>query len=95
MTYLSRGSDNGAVKTGHVRTSIDLPVDVHQRLHEAAARKGCSARRLILSGIEKALEQSGLMVLGKRLVLEPSLIKPAGRGIELSSERIYELIELP
>jgi len=35
-----------------IRTSVDLPRDLHRRLHEAAARKGCSARKLILAGIE-------------------------------------------
>jgi metal-responsive CopG/Arc/MetJ family transcriptional regulator len=41
-----------------IRTSIDLPRDLHRRLHEAAARKGCSARKLILAGIERAVEDT-------------------------------------
>ncbi len=39
------------MKAKPIRTSIDLPRDLHRRLHEAAARKGCSARQLILAGI--------------------------------------------
>ena len=26
-----------------VRTSLDIPVDLHRRIHEAAQRRGCSA----------------------------------------------------
>jgi hypothetical protein len=36
------------MKSNAIRTSIGLPPDLHRRLHEAAARKGCSARKLIL-----------------------------------------------
>jgi hypothetical protein len=35
------------------RTSLDLPEDLHRRIHEAAKRRGCSARALILSSIER------------------------------------------
>ncbi|MES1261052.1 MAG: hypothetical protein ABUS49_04880 [Acidobacteriota bacterium] len=31
----------------------------------------------------------------KRLSLDPPLIPPAGRRLDLTNERIYELIELP
>ena len=82
------------MNAGSVRTSIDLPRDVHRRLHEAAARKGCSARRLILAGIERVLEP-GESRLRRRLNLDRPLIKPAGRRIELTNEQAYELIELP
>jgi hypothetical protein len=46
------------MKPNSVRTSIDLPCDLHRRVHEAAARKGCSARKLILAGIERAVEEA-------------------------------------
>jgi hypothetical protein len=36
-----------------VRTSLDIPKDLHRRIHEAAKRRGCSARGLILSSIER------------------------------------------
>jgi hypothetical protein len=36
-----------------VSPSLDLPKATHKRLPEAAARKGCSARRLIFEGVEK------------------------------------------
>jgi len=44
------------MKAGSVRTSIDIPRDLHRRLHEVAARKGCSVRQLILANIEHAVQ---------------------------------------
>lgn len=78
-----------------IRTSIDLPRDLHRRIHEAAARKGCSARQLILAGVERAVEETRQSRPHRRLSLEQSLIRPAGRRICLSNQDIYELIKLP
>jgi hypothetical protein len=95
LTYLSRQRDDVIVKPHSVRTSIDLPKDLHRRLHEAAARQGCSARHLILASIERAVEQSEPIRPRRRLSLDPPLIPPAGRRIDLTDEQIYDLIELP
>jgi len=78
-----------------VRTSIDLPRDLHRRLHEAASRKGCSARKLMLAGIEQAVEETAPARPRRRLSLETPLIPPAGRKLDLTNEEIYELIEFP
>ena len=78
-----------------IRTSIDLPRELHRRLHEAAARKGCSARKLILVGIERAIDETKSTRPKRRLKLDPPLIRPAGRRINLTNERIYELVEIP
>ena len=78
-----------------IRTSIDLPRDLHRRLHEAAARKGCSARKLILAGIERAVEDTGPVRPKRRLSLETPLIPPAGRKLGMTNEEIYDLIEFP
>jgi len=78
-----------------VRTSIDLPRELHRRLHEAAARKGCSARKLILAGIEQAVAETKSARPKRRLKLDPPLIRPAGRRIAITNEEAYELIELP
>jgi metal-responsive CopG/Arc/MetJ family transcriptional regulator len=83
------------MKANAIRTSIDLPRDLHRRLHEAAARKGCSARRLILVGIERAVEETKAVRPKRRLNLEASLIRPAGRRIDITNEMAYEIIELP
>ncbi len=78
-----------------IRTSIDLPRELHRRVHEAAARKGCSARKLILEGIERAVEETKATRPKRRLKLDPPLIRPAGRHIRITNEEAYELIELP
>lgn len=83
------------MKAAAIRTSIDLPRDLHRRLHEAAARKGCSARKLILEGIELAVDEAKQMRPKRRLKLDPPLIRPAGRRISLTNDKIYELIDLP
>jgi hypothetical protein len=78
-----------------IRTSIDLPRELHRRLREAAARKGCSARKLILAGIERAVEETAPARPRRRLTLDEPLIPPAGRKLDLTNEEIYELIEFP
>lgn len=40
-----------------VRTSLDIPIPLHRKLHEAADRQGCSARQLILRSIERIVEE--------------------------------------
>ena len=83
------------MKQTAIRTSIDLPRDLHRRLHEAAARKGCSARKLILDGIEKAVEETAPAKPKRRLSLDTPLIPPAGRKLDMTNAEIYELIEFP
>lgn len=85
------------MKPSTIRTSIDLPPALHRKLHEAAARKGCSARKLILAGIEQVVESTTTSRPKRRLNLdEEPLIPPAGRRrIGLTNEEIYELIEFP
>jgi hypothetical protein len=83
------------MKQTPIRTSVDLPRDLHRKLHEAAARKGCSARKLILAGIEKAISEPELSRPGRRLTLDESLVPPAGRRIDFKNEELYDLIEFP
>ncbi len=88
-------ADNLSMMSNAIRTSIDLPRDLHRRVHEAAARKGCSARKLILAGIERAVEEAKVSRPSRRLSLDQPLIRPAGRRISITNEEAYELIELP
>ena len=67
------------MKAGSVRTSIDLPSDLHRRLHEAAARRGCSARQLILASIEQTVAQNEPARPRRRLSLDPPLAPSNGR----------------
>jgi hypothetical protein len=85
----------GCMEPDTIRTSIDLPRDLHRRVHEAGARKGCSARKLILAGIERAVEETKATRPSRRLSLDSPLIRPAGRRICITNEEAYELIELP
>ena len=43
------------MKPEKIRTTIDIPVPLYQMLKERAAAQGCSARELILRGMEKVL----------------------------------------
>ena len=61
-----------------IRTSLDIPLALHGRLHEAARRRGCSARQLILGYMER--------LVAEELPPEPRRVKlplvPAkGRGV--------------
>jgi len=87
--------ENVGVKSDSIRTSIDLPRELHRRLHEIAARKGCSARQLILSSIVRAVEETEPIRPTRRLLLDTSLIPPANRHIDLTNEQIYDLVEFP
>lgn len=78
-----------------IHTSIDLPRDLPRRLHEAAAREGCSACKLMLDGIERVVAEVESSRPKRRLNLDPPLIRPAGRRIDLTNEKIYEHIALP
>jgi len=79
-----------------IRTSIDLPRDLHRRIHEAAARKGCSARRLILEGIERVVEEVQPTRPARRLDFDNPPIPAAGRRLGLlTNEELYDLIEFP
>ena len=83
------------MKTDAIRTSIDLPRDLHRRVHEAAARKGCSARKLILEGIERAVEEVQPSRPVRRLDFDNPPIPATGRVFDLTNEEIYDLIEFP
>ena len=52
------------------------------RLREAAARRGCSARQLILNSIEQAVHE------------DPPMVPSRGKPFTLTNQQIYDLIEL-
>ena len=83
------------MKPGFVRTSIDLSDDLYRRLRETAARRGCSARQLIVSSIERAVEESRLARPVRRLDLKQPIVKTRGKPLHLTNEQIYDILGLP
>jgi hypothetical protein len=78
-----------------IRTSIDLPRDLHRKLHELAARKGCSARQLILRSIADSVDVPEPQRPKRRLKLDNPIIPSTGKPFDLTNEQIYDLIEFP
>ena len=71
-----------------IRTSLDIPADLHRRIHEAARRRGCSARALILSSIEREVAfESGV----KGRVRAP-LVSGRGKPVNPSHDQIYDVL---
>jgi hypothetical protein len=78
-----------------IRTSLDILRDLHRRLREAAERKGCSARQLVLASIRSAVDEKLPRAGNKRLRLDPPIVTFRGKAFNLTNEQIQELIELP
>ena len=78
-----------------IRTSLDIPIGLHRRLHEAAARRGCSARQLILESIERAVKDAEPQRRKRRLSLDVPIVASTGKPFALSNDEIYDLIEFP
>lgn len=78
-----------------VRTSVDIPRDLHRRLREAAKLRGCSARQLILESIERIVLEVSPQRPKRRLSLDKAPVSSRGHVFDLSSEQIHELTEFP
>ncbi|MEP6540445.1 MAG: hypothetical protein ABJF23_34290 [Bryobacteraceae bacterium] len=78
-----------------VRTSLDIPLSLHRRLHEAASRQRCSARQIILRSIERAVDEIAPERPPRRLNLDPPIIPSRGKPFDRTNEQIYDLIEFP
>lgn len=66
------------MKPKTIRTTLDIPVQLHKRLHEAAQRRGCSARQLILSYMEQLVSEE---LPRKPHYVQLPLVPAAGRGV--------------
>lgn len=73
---------------GTVRTSLDIPVELHRQIHEAAKRRGCSARSLILSSIQREV---AMAPEGKARVHAP-LVLGGGEPVNPSHDEIYDVL---
>ena len=78
-----------------VRTSINFPYDLHQRLHEIAANRGCSVKQLILQSMEQLAELPARQPAKGRLNLDPPIVPSTGKPFTLTNDQIYDLLEFP
>ena len=76
------------MKRTTIRTSLDIPVDLHRRIHEAAKRRGCSARALILSSIEREV----FLESGPKGRVQVPLVRGTGEPINPSHDEIYDVL---
>jgi hypothetical protein len=67
------------MKQDTIRTSLDIPITLHSKIHKAAERRGCSARQLILRSIERMVAEE-LPGRHKRVTLP--LVPAAGRRMK-------------
>jgi hypothetical protein len=81
-----------------VRTSVDIPEPLHRELRAAAARRGCSARQLVLESIARVVSESAPAPAAqrprRRLSLEPPIVPSTGAPINPTEAQLYDL-ELP
>ena len=86
-----------------VRTSVELPAAVHRKLRETAAKRGCSARSLIVEAVTRLMDEPASQPVDekpkkelRRLSLDPPLIPSRERGLKLlTNDEIYKLIDFP
>jgi hypothetical protein len=71
-----------------VRTSLDIPDDLHRRIHEAARRRGCSARALILSSLEREVAFAS----GAQGRVQAPLVTGKGEPVNPSHDEIYDVL---
>jgi hypothetical protein len=72
-----------------VRTSVDIPVLLYRQLQEAARRRGCSARSLILASIEREIRAGEPAPRGR---IRMPLVPGQGEPIRLTNEEIYDIV---
>ena len=80
------------MKRESVRTTVDIPTSMYRQLKEQAAAQGQPVRALILAGIEKVLLRNQ-RPRPRRVHFPP--IRSKGPKVNLTNERIYELVAFP
>jgi hypothetical protein len=71
-----------------VRTSLDIPELLYRQLREAARRRGCSARALILESIAREIREEQQ----PRTRVPLPLVAGPGEPIRLTNEEIYDIL---
>ena len=77
------------MKSNNVRTSLDLPRDLHRKLRAEAAKRGCSVRSIILAAIEQTVASPAVRK-GRLKLVRPVVASPR-KPFSLTNEEIYEL----
>ena len=80
------------MKPESVRTTVDIPAPLYRRLKAQAAAQGCSARELILRGMERVVLNPRQPA---RQRVQFPLIRCQGPKVRLSGEQMYEHVEFP
>jgi hypothetical protein len=80
------------MKEESVRTTVDIPRPLYQKLREQAAVGGSSVRELILADVRTVFLQPARP--RQRRVRVP-LIVSDGPKVNVTNERIYEHVEFP
>lgn len=80
------------MKRQAVRTTVDIPAALYQRLKAQAAAQGRSVRELILLGVRVTLAE-GKRPRSKRVKFP--LIVSDGPKVDLTNEHIYEHLGFP
>ncbi len=79
------------MKPNNVRTSIDIPRNLHRKLRQEAAKRGCSARSLILAAIQQTVAAPAPRK--GRLKLDRPLLADGSRKVStITSERSMSLV---
>jgi hypothetical protein len=81
-----------SMKPESIRTTVDIPAPLYRRLKAQAAAQGCSARELILRGMERVVLNPRQPA---RQRVQFPLIRSQGPKVRLSNEQMYEHVEFP
>lgn len=87
--------DAMAKKTARVRVSRELADEAMRALGVKSRSEAARIAVMRLLGREPAMEETKAARPKRRLSLNKSLIRPAGRRIDITNEKAYGLIELP
>ena len=81
------------MKRESVRTTVDIPAALYQKLRKQAAARGSSVRELVLAGVRRVVVLQGQRP--RRKMVKFPLIVSEGPKVNLSNQQIYEHVEFP
>ena len=78
-----------------LRMTIDLPLELHDRLRALAVERGCTLEAMILDSVENLVNANRQDRPNRRLSLDIPLVPLTGRPITLNEDEIYSGTEFP